>query len=465
MRWTSSISRRSATHARRLCNAYVFRPMMEQLEDRMLRDTAFANLANYVAGKDGPLATLQDGLAAVTTKANLPVIDRTMNSVAGSAQTALQKFRNGFQSALGSLDSTKSDTDLTTDLYNKLLPLRVLRHNSPSDVQVTRDANGLTVTLNVGKVVKAGAFNLGLGLPGVPLQVDAGAGALQVQAGFAYDQLTFGLGADGKTPFFDADRVANEFQVTVTARLDPSAAKSISGSLGFLKVTATDAGTNLTGNLVIDVQGKSATDLRLTNSQLNGSADINLDIVANVGTAQLPKAAQQDAQYPSVSTKFRMHWDLNGSSPTAERKDLGQEPSIEFRDVTIDLGNQGTYIGAAVLLYQQTKDKTYLDEAIRTAEWTKANLCVTDQRILRSEGQGDGGAFKGIFARYMRGDSPVIAHDVICRPAVAPCSVGIGLHPGQEFSATACIDEQFRCQDSKPDSRQRRGGRCLFRRR
>jgi predicted alpha-1,6-mannanase (GH76 family) len=64
--------------------------------------------------------------------------------------------------------------------------------------------------------------------------------------------------------------------------------------------------------------------------------------------------------------------------------------------------NQGTFIGAAALLYLQTKDKTYLDDAIKTAEWTKANLCVTDQHILRDEGQGNGGAFKGIFVRYMK---------------------------------------------------------------
>jgi predicted alpha-1,6-mannanase (GH76 family) len=64
--------------------------------------------------------------------------------------------------------------------------------------------------------------------------------------------------------------------------------------------------------------------------------------------------------------------------------------------------NQGTFIGAAVVLYQQTKDTTYLDDAVKAAEWTKAHLCVTDERILRSEGQGDGGAFKGIFVRYMK---------------------------------------------------------------
>ncbi|TWT78905.1 Glycosyl hydrolase family 76 [Planctomycetes bacterium CA13] len=64
--------------------------------------------------------------------------------------------------------------------------------------------------------------------------------------------------------------------------------------------------------------------------------------------------------------------------------------------------NQGTFVGAAVLLYQQTNDKTYLDDAIMTAQWTKDNLCVTAQKILRSEGTGDGGAFKGIFVRYMK---------------------------------------------------------------
>jgi predicted alpha-1,6-mannanase (GH76 family) len=64
--------------------------------------------------------------------------------------------------------------------------------------------------------------------------------------------------------------------------------------------------------------------------------------------------------------------------------------------------NQGTFIGAAALLYLQTKDKTYLDDAIKTAEWTKANMGVGDRHILHDEGQGNGGAFKGILVRYMK---------------------------------------------------------------
>jgi predicted alpha-1,6-mannanase (GH76 family) len=64
--------------------------------------------------------------------------------------------------------------------------------------------------------------------------------------------------------------------------------------------------------------------------------------------------------------------------------------------------NQGTFLGAAILLYQETKDESYLKDAIKTANWTKINLCTTDRRILKDEGQGDGGAFKGIFIRYMK---------------------------------------------------------------
>jgi len=64
--------------------------------------------------------------------------------------------------------------------------------------------------------------------------------------------------------------------------------------------------------------------------------------------------------------------------------------------------NQGTYIGASVVLYRATRDEAYLTEARNTANWTRSNLCVGAEQILKSENQGDGGAFKGIFVRYMK---------------------------------------------------------------
>jgi len=64
--------------------------------------------------------------------------------------------------------------------------------------------------------------------------------------------------------------------------------------------------------------------------------------------------------------------------------------------------NQGTYIGASVLLFLKTHDSAYLAEARKAADWTRANLCTGTNQILKGEGQGDGGAFKGIFVRYIK---------------------------------------------------------------
>lgn len=64
--------------------------------------------------------------------------------------------------------------------------------------------------------------------------------------------------------------------------------------------------------------------------------------------------------------------------------------------------NQGTWIGAGLELYLITKDKVYLQDAVRNA-----NYLMNDQvkfspaGILKGENSGNGGLFKGIFIRYM----------------------------------------------------------------
>jgi len=62
--------------------------------------------------------------------------------------------------------------------------------------------------------------------------------------------------------------------------------------------------------------------------------------------------------------------------------------------------NQGTFLGAAVELYKITGDKTYIDDAIKAADYTINNLINTADNLLKSEGRRDGGLFKGIFVRY-----------------------------------------------------------------
>jgi Predicted glycosyl hydrolase len=60
--------------------------------------------------------------------------------------------------------------------------------------------------------------------------------------------------------------------------------------------------------------------------------------------------------------------------------------------------NQGTFIGSAVELYKILGEKAYLKDAVLAADYTISSL--VSNSILKSEGTGDGGLFKGIFVRY-----------------------------------------------------------------
>lgn len=60
--------------------------------------------------------------------------------------------------------------------------------------------------------------------------------------------------------------------------------------------------------------------------------------------------------------------------------------------------NQGTFIGSAVELYKIMGERAYLNDAALAADYTASSL--VSNSILKSEGTGDGGLFKGIFIRY-----------------------------------------------------------------
>jgi predicted alpha-1,6-mannanase (GH76 family) len=62
--------------------------------------------------------------------------------------------------------------------------------------------------------------------------------------------------------------------------------------------------------------------------------------------------------------------------------------------------NQGTFLGSALELYKITGEKGYLNDAVKAADYTLNNLVDSNDRLLKSEGDGDGGLFKGIFVRY-----------------------------------------------------------------
>lgn len=63
--------------------------------------------------------------------------------------------------------------------------------------------------------------------------------------------------------------------------------------------------------------------------------------------------------------------------------------------------NQGNFIGSAVELYNATGDKAYLTDAMKTADNMLTDTRLTAAGILKPEGQGDGGLFKAVAARYL----------------------------------------------------------------
>lgn len=64
--------------------------------------------------------------------------------------------------------------------------------------------------------------------------------------------------------------------------------------------------------------------------------------------------------------------------------------------------NQGTFIGAATELFTITNDNGYLTDAMQAANYTLSDNTLTNftDNLLRDEGGGDGGLFKGVFVRY-----------------------------------------------------------------
>lgn len=62
---------------------------------------------------------------------------------------------------------------------------------------------------------------------------------------------------------------------------------------------------------------------------------------------------------------------------------------------------QGVWIGGAHELYKITKDRAYLTDALKTADLSLTDPTLTTNGLMRDEGKGDGGLFKGVLVRYL----------------------------------------------------------------
>jgi predicted alpha-1,6-mannanase (GH76 family) len=62
--------------------------------------------------------------------------------------------------------------------------------------------------------------------------------------------------------------------------------------------------------------------------------------------------------------------------------------------------NQGVFLGAAMELFAITSANGYLQDAIKATDYAVSSGFLITNGILKDEGGGDGGLFKGVFIRY-----------------------------------------------------------------
>ena len=62
--------------------------------------------------------------------------------------------------------------------------------------------------------------------------------------------------------------------------------------------------------------------------------------------------------------------------------------------------NQGTFVGMCYELYRITGENSFLRDAVRASSYTLSSLSDLTESVLKDEGTGDGGLFKGVFVRY-----------------------------------------------------------------
>ncbi len=63
--------------------------------------------------------------------------------------------------------------------------------------------------------------------------------------------------------------------------------------------------------------------------------------------------------------------------------------------------NMGTWIGLGLKLYNATGNQMYLTDALRSARSAIRSPQLLTDGLMRDEGQGDGGLFKGVLVRYL----------------------------------------------------------------
>ncbi|APW61857.1 beta strand repeat-containing protein [Paludisphaera borealis] len=264
---------------------------------------------------------------------SLPAIGTALSSrpafqFAGAFATSVQNNL----AAAGTLDQVK--VGLATAFGVPKSAIHVNDTGNPDDDDITTDAQVAAASKVEFFVTKTGSlgpvavpFDLGTSLKNLNLGATSGA----VNVGLDYTlPLRFGIdgGMTGSNFFVD---VSGTSDLTVTPTVG-FGSLSLTGTLGALGITATNAGSSLTAPFNVDIAGtRLGTDFSSINATASLPADaafhLRLAITAGGGTALAPR----------ITTQLNVDWSLADSNVNGTL--LGGVPTVEFANINVDAGS------------------------------------------------------------------------------------------------------------------------------
>jgi len=305
------------------------------------------NLTEVINGLDSLLDTLQNAVDSQVFGNQLPLLG---DSLKGSTQNTV-KFISNFEDDILNKLHEKLDgaTQQTPELIRQALVealgsngLNLLKdldgnglvNDQDIKIQVSDNADDVQFNLKLSQGTTSSVFSTAmdadLGLPALGLNVN---GDAQVGIGYEFN-LKFGV---NKTNGFYFDTsAADELKVNLNTFL---LGANATGTLGFLQLNATDKGTQFNGNFTVDLKDSdgqlrsselpSVNLANLVDAKLNGTADVNLNLVTSFGGS---------ASLPSLSADFNLNWAFNNADAEPNQtQSLGNIPSVAFNNVKLDV--------------------------------------------------------------------------------------------------------------------------------
>ncbi|MDR0714662.1 MAG: carbohydrate-binding protein [Bacteroidales bacterium] len=141
---------------------------------------------------------------------------------------------------------------------------------------------------------------------------------------------------------------------------------------------------------------QTPTDNQGTNSCINGPAE--------VAACYLSIATGNEDYYEKAKALYALQRQYLYDSDTGKVFDSGAWDGNTFTvgNDWSSIYNQGTFLGAALMLYNHYGTTRYKNDAHKIVEWTRNNLCNTRGVISVCGSGNDLQGFKGIFMRYLR---------------------------------------------------------------